>query len=120
MTTLKLSASDWAIQGDIALPTYEEAEAFIALLPKACKLHTCGVSDSHHTGLLRVDVTFRANLPHGEINAHMGTGNETGLKRYRALRRACTKLGVVVEWEIPGPSFFKTEAEFEAHLEKKS
>lgn len=87
--------------------TADDAKAFAALLPKSCKVRGGGISCrsgmygyvSFHVGLLKTGTT--------------GERNETGVKRYRTLRRALDELGVNVEWAMP---FTNALTEEEAEL----
>lgn len=91
------------------------AEALAAEFPKSAKVkvvtlstHTPGdFSDAFDVPTLR----FRADLRSNGVN---GGVNETGLRRYRSLRRTIEKLGLAVEWTATSNNSYATEADFES------
>jgi hypothetical protein len=86
--------------------TREDAEAFVALLPKTCKATAGTITGRDYKAGY---VQFNARLLPDGVN---GGRNEAGIARYRKLRAACEKLGVAVEWRMPFRNAI-TEAELE-------
>lgn len=97
-----------------------EADAFVAAtFPKSAKVR--GTSLSTFEGKPGADdyrnfvcglVIFDADLASNGVN---GGINETGLRRYRAMRKALAAAGIETEWAAGGyVSSYATEADFHA------
>lgn len=101
------SGRDDDAEADRAAPpfaTREDAEAFVALLPKSCKVRASTITGrDYQAGLVK----FNAMLAADGVN---GGRNETGIKRYRALAAACERIGCPIIWTMPFSNSI-TEAE---------
>jgi hypothetical protein len=88
--------------------TLEQAQELAAQFPKACKVRACAVTGTRgRWGMADVRISLRSNGVNKGIN-------ETGQRRYRAVRRACEKLGITLDYVAPYGNCYATLAEFEA------
>lgn len=127
--TFELGAytSGWT-KARVIVPTAEDAQAIAAQFPKSAKVRASSIS-----GYFKGDTTEGAYssdpdaalATHGYVHIEIvlqsngvnGGVNETGIKRYRAFRKHCARLGFIVEYKADGSNSYPTEADFEASLE---
>lgn len=100
--------------------TPEQAEAAAALFPKSCRIRTSRLStyvgtwgqpDYRDLVLHTIDVTIKLSS-----DGSNGGKNETGIKRYRSIVKACEKAGLAIEWVAGYGNSYATQADFEAAL----
>lgn len=90
--------------------TRAEADAIAAQLPKSLRVRAMGYSNSPtYHGYIQ----FRADLETNNVN---GGVNETGLKRYRSLRKHLARLGHATTWVATYANSYDTEEAFEAAI----
>lgn len=86
----------YAIQGSARHDTHEDAVAHADSLPKSSKVRALRVRGYREGEPAESGVTnFQASLRKDGVN---GGVNETGIKRYKALRNHLDKVGTPVEW----------------------
>lgn len=97
------------------VPTLAEATEIAALFPKVCKVQAHTMSHARdgkvgHVGVVCADAKLRSDGVNGGIN-------ETGIRRYNSLRKACAKLNLGVTFSADWAcNTYQSLAEFEAAI----
>jgi hypothetical protein len=93
------------------LPTVEDAKVFAAQFPKSVKMYAGKILDTNNVtwGWVRTDGNLTSNGVNGGIN-------ETALKRYQAVVKAATKLGIEIQYEKNARNSYATREEFETAI----
>ena len=99
----------------VELATEADAVAFVAQFPKSLGLRATTLTRYEGgRSIVTGYVTFQAKLLADGTN---GGRNESGVRRYRSLRKHAQRLGVAVEWKASrSVNVYQTEEEFEAAL----
>lgn len=107
VTTFQIEANQWGIKAHAYVATAEQADEVVAAMPRAIRARRTRLwfGDGTACGA----ITFDAKLDPNAVN---GGVNETGIKRYRALRRWIQDQGITVEWQVRSASEWTEE-----HLE---
>lgn len=96
--------------------TKADAEALVALFPKAHNFRISSVTAPNAEGKWIADAWFIVSSNIG-LNAVKGNErNETGIKRYHAIKARAAKVGLSVVWTAPAANSVATQAEFEATI----
>jgi hypothetical protein len=94
------------------VPTFTDAYEIATQFPQLVKLgattlHTYEKGECEEFGYLYFDAKLKANGINGGVN-------ETGLKRYRSLRKHLARLGYSISYVAPYGNSYADEAAFEA------
>lgn len=93
--TFKISATEYSIKVTCTVPTEEEAQVLVRQFSKAAKVRATQFLAGH--GRVYGYVMFDARLMADGVN---GGRNETGIRRYRSVRKTLAILDAKVEWTM--------------------
>jgi hypothetical protein len=109
----KIAGIPMGYEFNAELPTVEDAKAFVAQFPKSAKMFAVAISGV--TGI-RGWVAAHGNLVSNDVNHGI---NETGLKRYRTILKAASKLGIEIEYKKDSANSYSSRETFEQAINQE-